>query len=552
MKWFVLNPLSERWFWNEDTASAVRIGLLKIALKSKKSSSGFCVDSNAVNSSASYNSTTARGADNSNSCAPSLSPQYAIALGDKQVWQHFVDVQAASSFPLFESAELKFTLYSHSAKSLLHCHFHFRNVATGDVAVQQKFTQLHSAFPWEEKQWYSSTMNLLFLPAVLCMSLVPYVVKGWTFLHSFARSKRFLDPHNDHLELSKPGVKYLGREAMLLGRRAQFVCAIAHLKFVRDRKVGVITFCNGALKLFAWPWRLSLFLVLFCLSAPHIAANYSMWFLSPYSSVALLFLCAVGKYCTESLVSVITLCIRVLQLFGWPERVSLFLIFLFVFFHCTTNLALWSLFSPPNGQTLTLQSVAAAYGSTDVDITSKIIWPAFGNYFDARSSIQIVRYFLSAYIVLFAWRLLSFLTLWPTCKPVFHALQMTIVNKNVIIFVAFIVIFSIVIAMSGLIAFGREDEEHYGTPMGSWMTTFLYLTGEEQARDIINKPMNVFSSYPWFMDLSFLFPFGEHPNTPHRPPCTPPPFDMHPPPQASTSCVPSSAPWCCATSSCRC
>ena len=168
-----LNAVSERWFWNEDTSSAVRIGLLKIALKLKKSSTGFCVDSDAVNSSASYNSTTARGADNSNSCAPSLSPQYAIALGDKQVWQNIVDVQNASSFPLFESAELKFTLYSHSAKSLLHCHFHFRNVATGDVAVQQKFTQLHSTFPWEEKQWYSSTMNLLFLPAVLCMSLVP-------------------------------------------------------------------------------------------------------------------------------------------------------------------------------------------------------------------------------------------------------------------------------------------------------------------------------------------------------------------------------------------
>ena len=84
---------------------------------------------------------------------------------------------------------------------------------------------------------------------------------------------------------------------------------------------------------------------------------------------------------------------------------------------------------------------------------------------------------------------------------------MTIVEKNVIIFVGFIVIFSIVFAMSGLIAFGREDKEHYGTPWGSWLTTFLYLTGEEQARDILNKPMSVFSS---FFDMSFLFPFGEH------------------------------------------
>jgi hypothetical protein len=110
--------------------------------------------------------------------------------------------------------------------------------------------------------------------------------------------------------------------------------------------------------------------------------------------------------------------------------------------------------------------------------------------------------------VLFAWRLLSFLALWPTCKPVFHALQMTIVEKNVVIFVFFIIIFSIVFAMSGLIAFGREDEEHYGTPWGSWMTTFLYLTGEDQARDILNTPNSVFSSITTF-DMSFLFPFGK-------------------------------------------
>jgi len=241
--------------------------------------------------------------------------------------------------------------------------------------------------------------------------------------------------------------------------------------------------------------------------------NYDLRPLFPYATIALLFLCAIAKYGTKSFVSLIILCNRVLKLFGWPQRVSLFLIFFFVFFHCITNYMLWSLFSPPNGHTITLQSVVAAYGSTDVDITSQIIWAPFGLYFDTRSSVQIVRYFLSAYIVLFAWRLLSFLTLWPTCKPVFHALQMTIVNKNVIIFVGFIVIFSIVFAMSGLIAFGREDEEHYGTPWGSWMTTFLYLTGEDQARDIINKPLNVFSSY---LDLSFLFPFGECPRHPLR------------------------------------
>ncbi len=156
-------------------------------------------------------------------------------------------------------------------------------------------------------------------------------------------------------------------------------------------------------------------------------------------------------------------------------------------------------------QNATLYSVAAVYGSTDVDITSDKGVPVYFPL-DSRSSIQIVRYFLSAYIVLFAWRLLSFLALWPTCKPVFHALQMTIVEKNVVIFVGFIVIFSIVFAMSGFIAFGHEDEEHYGTPWGSWMTTFLYLTGEEQARDILNKPMSVVSS---FFDMSFMFPFGE-------------------------------------------
>ncbi len=158
------------------------------------------------------------------------------------------------------------------------------------------------------------------------------------------------------------------------------------------------------------------------------------------------------------------------------------------------------LFSNPSVQNVTLQSVA-------VDITSDKGVP-FYFPLDTRSSIQIVRYFLSAYIVLFAWRLLSFLALWPTCKPVFHALQMTIVEKNVVIFVFFIIIFSIVFAMSGLIAFGREDEEHYGTPWGSWMTTFLYLTGEDQARDILTTPNNVFSSFTT-IDLSFVFPFGE-------------------------------------------
>ena len=65
---------------------------------------------------------------------------------------------------------------------------------------------------------------------------------------------------------------------------------------------------------------------------------------------------------------------------------------------------------------------------------------------------------------------------------------MTIVDKNVVIFVLFIVVFSVVFAVSGLIAFGRQDEEHYGTPWNSWLTTFLYLTGEEQVRDILNKP----------------------------------------------------------------
>ena len=345
--------------------------------------------------------------------------------------------------------------------------------------------------------------------------------------HSFARSKRFLDPREDHLDLSKRNVKYLGWEAILLDRRAQFVCTIAHLKFVRDIKVGLLTLCNWVSKLFGWRWRVSFFSILLCVCV-HRITNYDLRPLFPYATIALLFLCAIAKYGTKSFVSLIILCNRVLKLFGWPQRVSLFLIFFFVFFHCITNYMLWSLFSPPNGHTITLQSVVAAYGSTDVDITSQIIWAPFGFYFDTRSSVQIVRYFLSAYIVLFAWRLLSFLTLWPTCKPVFHALQMTIVNKNVIIFVGFIVIFSIVFAMSGLIAFGREDEEHYGTPWGSWMTTFLYLTGEDQARDIINKPLNVFSSY---LDLSLLFPFGECPTHPlrfHRAPRTATRFVFNP------------------------
>jgi hypothetical protein len=115
---------------------------------------------------------------------------------------------------------------------------------------------------------------------------------------------------------------------------------------------------------------------------------------------------------------------------------------------------------------------------------------------------------------------------------------MTIVSKNVIIFVGFILVFSIVFAMSGLIAFGREDEEHHGTPWGSWMTSFLYLTGEDQARNILSKPFNVFSSY---FDLSFLFPFGQSLPPPSLAPTQPPPF-IHSYRQVSTSYVPFSVP----------
>jgi hypothetical protein len=199
---------------------------------------------------------------------------------------------------------------------------------------------------------------------------------------------------------------------------------------------------------------------------------------------------------------------KIFKLFPVPERVSLVLIFLVIYYHSITIYKLSLLFSHPSA---TLQSVALDYGAIDVDITSDGRFPFF--YPDTRSSIQMVRYFLSAYIVLFAWRMLSYIALAPQCKSVFHALQMTIVDPNVAIFVLFIVIFSIVFAMSGLIAFGRQDEEHYGTPWSSWLTTFLYLTDQEQVRGILNRPMDVFSSKFDDLYLSFLFPFGELPFT---------------------------------------
>jgi hypothetical protein len=230
---------------------------------------------------------------------------------------------------------------------------------------------------------------------------------------------------------------------------------------------------------------------------------------------------------------------KFLKLFSVPEIVSLVLILLVFYFHLITNYKLSVLFSHPSAPNVTLQSVAVDYGSIDVDITSDRLWTFF--YPDTRSSIQLVRYFLSAYIVLFAWRMLSYLALAPKCKPVFHALQMTIVDKNVLIFVIFIVVFSVVFAVSGLIAFGRQDEEHYGTPWNSWLTTFLYLTGQDQVRDILNKPSNVFSPNISDVDLSFLFPFSELPLTFCSAPTQPAHF-IHACTQAFISCVPSSAP----------
>jgi hypothetical protein len=477
-----LNSLTSRWLFNDDTSVAVRIGLVKFLFQFNTNSVRSKVNRSDLNCSASSISDMTCGSvwrDNiSNSGLPCL-PDNSISLGDHQKWRVIIDAHAASNAPIFESAQLKFTLYLHAAKSLLHCHFDFRRAATGDISVHQKFTQLHSVFPWEKKQWYSSFMNAWFLPFVFLMAWIPYVVKIWTSLCSFCWSQSFSNPSYDHLELRRENL-ILVDGAIFQDRRSMFVRTLAHSKFVRQFV----------------PAR----------GVPFIS--------------------------------------KFLKLFSVPEIVSLVLIVLVFYFHVITSYKLSVLFSHPSA---TLQSVAVDYGSIDVDITSDRRWNFF--YPDTRTSIQMVQYFLSAYIVLFAWRMLSYLALAPKCKPVFHALQMTIVDKNVVIFVLFIVVFSVVFAVSGLIAFGRQDEEHYGTPWGSWLTTFLYLTGEEQVRGILNKPINVFS--PTFdFDLSFLFPFGELPFS-FCSASTQPAHFIHACPQVSTSCVPFSAPSSCAISSCK-
>jgi hypothetical protein len=475
-----LNSMTSRWLFNDDTSLAVRIGLVKFVFQFNTNSVRSKVNRSDLNCSASLISDMNCGSvwrDNISNSGLPFSPDNSMSLGDHQKWRVLIDAQAASNAPIFESAQLKFTLYSHAAKSLLHCHFDFRRAATGDISVHQKFTQLHSVFPWEKKQWYSSLMNAWFLPFVFLMALIPYVVKIWTSLNSYWWSQSFSNRSYDHLELRRENL-ILVDGAIFHDRRSMFVRTLAHFMFVRQ--------------------------------------------FVPARGVPF-----VSKF---------------LKLFSVPEIVSLVLIVLVFYFHSITSYKLSVLFSHPSA---TLQSVAVDYGSIDVDITSDRRWNFF--YPDTRTSIQLVQYFLSAYIVLFAWRMLSYLALAPKCKPVFHALQMTIVDKNVVIFVLFIVVFSVVFAVSGLIAFGRQDEEHYGTPWSSWLTTFLYLTGEEQVRGILNKPINVFSS-TYDFDLSFLFPFGELPYTPCSASTQPAHF-IHLCPQVSTSCVPFLALSSCAISS---
>ena len=257
-----LNSVSERWFWSEDTASAVRIGLVKFALKTKKNGARFLDVSTSFN--CSTPSHTAKNNLSDASCqiecvspiSPPLQPEYLFAMADRKKWQDLVDAQSASVVPLFESAELKFTLYSHAAKSLLHYHFHFRNVATRDIAVHQKFTSLHSHFPWEDRQWYSWAMNYVFLPFMFCMSLIPYAVKGLRHRDSLTTSRSFLHPSNDHLFLDN-GKSYLGRSAAHTDRRSLVLLKIAHSKFIKNSKFS---------RLFGWPEWVSLILIVltFC------------------------------------------------------------------------------------------------------------------------------------------------------------------------------------------------------------------------------------------------------------------------------------------------
>jgi hypothetical protein len=252
-----LSSVSERWFWSEDASSAVRVGLIKLVLKTKKNGASLPAQFAAPSCSAPLDLSEMNKSCQSSSegeIVSSILPferQYLFAMGDSQKWQDVVDAQNASSVPLFESAELKFTLYSHAAKSLLHCHFHFRNVATRDISVNQKFTSLHSYFPWEDRQWYSWAMNTVFLPFIFCMSLIPYAAKGWRFKHSLSMSSSFLNS-NDHLFLNEMKCEYIGKGAAHKDRRSLVLLKIAHSKFIKTSKFS---------KLFGWPEWVSFILI---------------------------------------------------------------------------------------------------------------------------------------------------------------------------------------------------------------------------------------------------------------------------------------------------
>jgi len=255
-----LNSVSERWFWSEDTSTAVRIGLVKFALKTKKNSATLLAQATSFDCPAFSHFTKNNSCDVSRQIecispnSPPLQPEYLFAMGDSQSWQDLVDMQSASNVPIFESAELKFTLYSHAAKSLLHCHFYFRNVATRDIAVYQKFTSLHSHFTWEDRQWYSSAMNAIFLPFMFCMSLIPYAVKGLNHMESLTMSRWCLQSYNDCLFLDdRSSNKYIGISAAHKDRRSLVLLKIAHSNFKKRSQFS---------KLFGWPEWVSLILIL--------------------------------------------------------------------------------------------------------------------------------------------------------------------------------------------------------------------------------------------------------------------------------------------------
>ena len=88
-----LSSVSERWFWSEDASSAVRVGLIKLVLKTKKNGASLPAQFAAPSCSAPLDLSEMNKSCQSSSegeIVSSILPferQYLFAMGDSQKWQ---------------------------------------------------------------------------------------------------------------------------------------------------------------------------------------------------------------------------------------------------------------------------------------------------------------------------------------------------------------------------------------------------------------------------------------------------------------------------------